>query len=82
MDEAHKSWYSVHPGSNQMYQDLRELYWWPKMKADIATYTTKCLTCFKVNVEYQKLSGLLQQPEIPVWKWELRSYIECQVVVT
>ncbi|GJZ25465.1 putative reverse transcriptase domain-containing protein [Tanacetum coccineum] len=46
---------------------LRDL---PNMKADIATYVSKCLTCAKVKVEHQKPSGLLQQPEIPVWKWE------------
>ncbi|GJV43047.1 putative reverse transcriptase domain-containing protein [Tanacetum coccineum] len=43
---------------------------WPNMKADIATYVSKCLTCAKVKAEHQKPSGLLQQPEIPVWKWE------------
>ncbi|GJW70026.1 putative reverse transcriptase domain-containing protein [Tanacetum coccineum] len=41
---------------------------WSNMKADIATYVSKCLTCAKVKVEHQKPSGLLQQPEIPVWK--------------
>ncbi|GKC86136.1 putative reverse transcriptase domain-containing protein [Tanacetum coccineum] len=53
-----------------MYHDLKELYWWPNMKADIATYISKCLTCSKVKAKCQKPSGLLQQPEIPVWKWE------------
>ncbi|KAI3809526.1 hypothetical protein L1987_25503 [Smallanthus sonchifolius] len=70
MDEAHKSRYSILSGSDKMYHDLKVLYWWPKMKADIATYVSKCLTCAKVKVEYQKPSGLLQQPEIPMWKWE------------
>ncbi|KAI3712630.1 hypothetical protein L1987_71190 [Smallanthus sonchifolius] len=70
MDEAHKSRYSIHPGSDKMYHDLKVLYWWPNMKADIAIYVSKCLICAKVNVEYQKPSGLLQQPEIPMWKWE------------
>ncbi|GJV47306.1 putative reverse transcriptase domain-containing protein [Tanacetum coccineum] len=55
---------------NRMYQDLKLLYWWPNMKADIATYVSKCLTYAKVKAEHQKPSGLLQQPEIPVWKWE------------
>ncbi|GJS35361.1 putative reverse transcriptase domain-containing protein [Tanacetum coccineum] len=41
-----------------------------KMKKDIALYVSKCLTCSKVKVEHQKPSGLLQQPEIPEWKWE------------
>ncbi|GJR28913.1 putative reverse transcriptase domain-containing protein [Tanacetum coccineum] len=39
MNESHKSKYSVHPGSDKMYQDLKKLYWWPNMKAEIATYT-------------------------------------------
>nr|GFA84233.1 putative reverse transcriptase domain-containing protein [Tanacetum cinerariifolium] len=70
MLESHKSKYSIHPGSNKMYHDLKKLYWWPNMKADIATYVRKCLTCAKVKAEHQRPSGLLQQPEIPVWKWE------------
>ncbi|GKA60094.1 putative reverse transcriptase domain-containing protein, partial [Tanacetum coccineum] len=70
MHESHKSKYSVHPGSDKMYQDLKKLYWWPNMKAGIATYVSKCLTCAKVKAEYQKLSSLLVQPVIPVWKWE------------
>ncbi|GJX98174.1 putative nucleotidyltransferase, ribonuclease H [Tanacetum coccineum] len=70
MHESHKSKYSIHPGSDKMYQDLKKLYWWPNMKAEIATYVSKCLTCAKVKIEYQKPSGLLVQPEIPQWKWE------------
>ncbi|GJT17372.1 putative reverse transcriptase domain-containing protein [Tanacetum coccineum] len=45
-------------------------YWWPNMKADIATYVRKCLTCAKVKAEHQKPSSLLVQPEIPQWKWD------------
>ncbi|GJW92328.1 putative reverse transcriptase domain-containing protein [Tanacetum coccineum] len=40
------------------------------MKADIATYVSKCLTCAKVKAEHQRQSGLLVQPEIPQWKWD------------
>ncbi|GJW84494.1 putative reverse transcriptase domain-containing protein [Tanacetum coccineum] len=53
-----------------MYQDLKKLYWWPNMKAIIAEYVGKCLTCSRVKAECQKPSGLLVQPEIPMWKWE------------
>ncbi|KAJ9542437.1 hypothetical protein OSB04_028943 [Centaurea solstitialis] len=70
MDEAHQSKYSIHPGSDKMYKGLKEHFWWPGMKRDIATYVSKCLTCAKVKAEHQKPSGLLQQPEIPEWKWE------------
>ncbi|GJU73207.1 putative reverse transcriptase domain-containing protein [Tanacetum coccineum] len=59
MSESHKSKYSIHPGSDKMYHDLRKLYWWPNMKADIATYVSKCLICAKVKAEHQKPSGLL-----------------------
>ncbi|GKE38426.1 putative reverse transcriptase domain-containing protein, partial [Tanacetum coccineum] len=70
MHESHKSKYSIYPRSNKMYQDLKKLYWWPNMKAEIATYVSKYLTCAKVKVECQKPSGLLVQPVILVWKWE------------
>ncbi|GJY56651.1 putative reverse transcriptase domain-containing protein [Tanacetum coccineum] len=53
-----------------MYQDLKKLYWWHNMKAEIATYVSKCLMYAKVKAKYQKPSGLLVQPEIPQWKWE------------
>ncbi|GJX49487.1 putative reverse transcriptase domain-containing protein [Tanacetum coccineum] len=70
MDEAHKSKYSVHPGADKMYYDLRDRYWWPGMKKDIAEYVSKCFTCLKVKAEHKRPSGLLQHPEIPMWKWE------------
>nr|GEV16940.1 putative reverse transcriptase domain-containing protein [Tanacetum cinerariifolium] len=70
MYDSHKSKYSIHPGSDKMYQDLKQLYWWPNMKENIATYVSKCLTCSKVKGEHQNPSGLLVQPEIPEWKWE------------
>nr|GEV08659.1 putative reverse transcriptase domain-containing protein [Tanacetum cinerariifolium] len=65
MHDSHKSKYSIHPRSNKMYHDLKQLYWWPNMKAKIVAYVSKCLTYAKVKAEYQKPSGLLQQPEIP-----------------
>ncbi|GJZ12682.1 putative reverse transcriptase domain-containing protein [Tanacetum coccineum] len=70
MHESHKSKYSIHPGSEKMYQDMKKLYWWPYMKADIATYVSKCLTCAKVKAEHQRPSGLLVQLAIPEWKWD------------
>nr|GEZ19555.1 putative reverse transcriptase domain-containing protein [Tanacetum cinerariifolium] len=68
MHESHKSKYSINPGSNKMYQDMKKLYWWPNIKADITTYVRKYLTCAKVKDEHQRPSGLLVQPEIPQWK--------------
>nr|GFB27108.1 putative reverse transcriptase domain-containing protein [Tanacetum cinerariifolium] len=66
--ESHRSKYSIHPGSDKMYRDMKKLYWWPNMKAGIATYVSKFLTCAKVKDEHQKPSGLLVQPKIPEWK--------------
>ncbi|GKE72009.1 putative reverse transcriptase domain-containing protein [Tanacetum coccineum] len=60
MYESHKLKYSIHPGPDKMYQDIKKLYWWPNMKVDIATYVSKCLTCAKVNAEHQRPSGLLR----------------------
>ncbi|GJR21115.1 putative reverse transcriptase domain-containing protein [Tanacetum coccineum] len=47
MHESHKSKYSINPGFDKMYQDMKKLYWWPNMKADIASYVSKCLTYAK-----------------------------------
>nr|GEU58691.1 putative reverse transcriptase domain-containing protein [Tanacetum cinerariifolium] len=72
MHESHKLKYSIHLDSDKMYQDMKKLYWWPNMKANIATYVNKCLTCVKVKAEYQSPSGLLYlnmivaRHEIPV----------------
>nr|GFD06044.1 putative reverse transcriptase domain-containing protein [Tanacetum cinerariifolium] len=49
---------------------MKKLYWWPNIKANIATYVSKCLTCVRVKAEHPKLSGLLVQPKIPEWKWD------------
>ncbi|GKE64919.1 putative reverse transcriptase domain-containing protein, partial [Tanacetum coccineum] len=70
IDEAHKLKYSIHPGADKMYYDHRDRYWWPEMKKDIVVYVSRCLTCLKVKAEHQRPSGLVQQPEVPEWKWE------------
>nr|GEV29817.1 putative reverse transcriptase domain-containing protein [Tanacetum cinerariifolium] len=70
MHESHKSKYSIHPDSKKMYQDIKKLYWWPNMKANIATYVSKCLTCARVKAEHQRPSGLLVQLAIPELKWD------------
>ncbi|GKD52171.1 putative reverse transcriptase domain-containing protein, partial [Tanacetum coccineum] len=57
MDEAHKSKYSIHPGADKMYYDLRDRYWWPRIKKDITIYVSRCLTCLKVKAEHQRTSS-------------------------
>nr|GFC12014.1 retrotransposable element Tf2 [Tanacetum cinerariifolium] len=70
LTEAHNSPFSVHPGSMKMYHDLKQHFWWSGMKRDVATFVSKCLICQQVKIELQWASGLLQQLDIPVWKWD------------
>jgi hypothetical protein len=70
LEEAHRSPYTMHPGSTKMYRDLRETFWWNNMKREIAQFVEQCLTCQQVKVEHQRPSGLLQSLPIPEWKWE------------
>ncbi|GJX12614.1 putative reverse transcriptase domain-containing protein [Tanacetum coccineum] len=62
MHESHKSKYFILPCSEKMYQDMKKLYWWSNMKADIATYVSKYLTCAKVKAVHQRPSGLENDP--------------------
>ncbi|GKB35522.1 putative reverse transcriptase domain-containing protein [Tanacetum coccineum] len=75
MNESHKSKYSVHPGSDKMYQDLKKLYWWPNIKVEIATYVSKCLTCAKVKAEYQKPSGKVRIDTYLWWSFPTTTVI-------
>jgi hypothetical protein len=70
LDEAHLSKFSMHPGSNKMYHDLRSLYWWTRMKREIAKYISECDTCQRVKASHLKVAGTLQPLPIPSWKWE------------
>jgi hypothetical protein len=70
LDEAHLSRYSIHPGSTKMYQDLKQHYWWTKMKIEIARYVARCDTCRRVKAVHIKTAAPLQSLHIPTWKWE------------
>jgi hypothetical protein len=70
LDEAQLSRYSFHPGSTKMYQDLKQHYWWTKMKIEIARYVAKCDICRRVKAVHMKTTGPLQSLPIPTWKWE------------
>jgi hypothetical protein len=69
LDETHTSRYSIHPGSTKMYHDLRQQFWWTRMKCEAARYVSECDTCQKVKADYMKHGGLLQLLSIPEWKW-------------
>jgi hypothetical protein len=70
MDEAHCSRYSIHPGTNKMYQDLKKNFWWTRMKREIAKYVSKCDVCRRVKADHLRPTGNLQPLSIPLWKWE------------
>ena len=70
LEEAHGSRYSIHPGSTKMYHDLMKICWWEGLKRDIAEFVAKCSNCQQVKVEHLKSGGLLQEIQIPTWKWE------------
>ena len=60
LDEAHCSAYPIHPGSTKMYMDLKQKYWWARMKVDIRDNVARCDTCRQVKAEHQCPAGLLQ----------------------
>jgi transposase InsO family protein len=70
MKEAHDTPLSIHPGSTKMYQDIRQRYWWPDMKHDIAQYVAECDVCRRIKAEHQRPAGTLQPLDIPEWKWD------------
>jgi hypothetical protein len=70
MDEAHCSRYSIHPGTNKMYQDLKKNFWWTRMKREIAKYVSECDTCRRIKADHLRPAGNLQPSSIPEWKWE------------
>src|ERR1041384_5461844 len=70
LQEAHDSPYSIHPGNTKIYLDLRERFWWPSLKLEIARYIALCDVCQRVKAEHQKPAGLIQPLPIPDWKWD------------
>jgi hypothetical protein len=70
LKEAHETTYSIHPGSEKMYQDLKKRFWWYGMKREIAEYVARCDSCQRIKAEHQRPAGLLQPLQIPQWKWD------------
>jgi hypothetical protein len=70
LDEAHMSKFSTHPGSTKMYQDLKQNFWWSKMKVDIAKNVAECDPCHRMKASHLKSAGVLQPLSIPMWKWD------------
>jgi hypothetical protein len=70
MHEAHCSRYSIHPGTNKMYQDLKKSFRWIRMKREIVKYVSKCDTRRMVKADHLRPAGNLQPLSIPKWKWK------------
>jgi hypothetical protein len=70
LKEAHETAYSIHPGSEKMYQDLRKKFWWYGMKREIVENVAMCDSCRRIKAEHQRPAGLLQPLQIPQWKWD------------
>ncbi|GJR09023.1 putative reverse transcriptase domain-containing protein [Tanacetum coccineum] len=92
MDEAYKSKYSVHPGADKMYYDLRDMYWWPRMKRDIATYEKELilrmvkaadLEIRTMELENSQNNALAKLPmlklgEYKMWEIRIKQYFQIQ----
>ena len=68
--EAYSSRYSIHPGATKMYRDLKQHFWWSRMKRDIVDFVAQCPNGQQVKYEHQRPRGTLQRMSIPEWKWE------------
>jgi hypothetical protein len=70
MDEVHCSQYSIHPGANKMYQDLKKNFWWTRIKRKIVKYVSECDTYRRIKADHLRPAENLQPLSIPEWKWE------------
>jgi len=69
--KAHKSRYKTHLGTNKMYHELKEIYWWNNMKRDMAHFVAKCMAYQQMKVQYLRPSGMSQKIELPMWRREM-----------
>ncbi|XP_074292398.1 uncharacterized protein LOC141619268 [Silene latifolia] len=70
LTEAHATPYSVHPGGDKLYKDLKKTFWWPNMKKEVAEFVSRCLTYQRVKGEHKRPQGKVQPLDVPEWKWE------------
>jgi hypothetical protein len=73
LSEAHRAVYMTHPGVTKMRVDLKPLFSWKGMKADIVNFVARCLECQQVKAENRHPTGILQPHAIPESKWEVIS---------
>ena len=65
MEEGHRSSLSIHPRAIKMYQDLKQVFWWPDMKKEVNEFVLACLVCQKAKIQHQKPSGKLHKKNCP-----------------
>ncbi|XP_074301567.1 uncharacterized protein LOC141632968 [Silene latifolia] len=70
LTEAHATPYSVHPGGDKLYKDLKKTFWWPNMKKEVAEFVSRCLTCQRVKGEHKRPQGKVRPLDVPEWKCE------------
>ena len=70
LTEAHSSRYSIYPSATKMYRDLKQHFWWSRMKHDIVDFVAQCPYCQQLKYKHQRPEGTLQKMPIPEWKWE------------
>jgi hypothetical protein len=70
LKEAHETTYSIHPGSEKMYQDLKKRFLWYGMKREIEEYVARCDSCQRIKAEHQRPASSFQPLQIPQWKWD------------
>ncbi|XP_074314366.1 uncharacterized protein LOC141649579 [Silene latifolia] len=70
LTEAYATPYSVHPGGDKLYKDLKKTFWWPNMKKEVAEFVSRCLICQRVKGEHKRPQGKVQPLDVPEWKWE------------
>src|SRR4051812_16700071 len=64
LKEAHDTPLSIHPDDTKMYRDLRQRFWWTRMKRDIARYVAECDVCRRIKAEHQRPAGTLQPSRV------------------
>jgi hypothetical protein len=70
LKEAHRTRYTMHPGENKMYQDLKKIYWLKRTKLDRVKYVASCGICQQVKAEFKNHFGKLQSLKVPLWPWD------------
>ncbi|XP_073153517.1 uncharacterized protein [Henckelia pumila] len=70
LSQSHRSRFTVHPRSANMYKDLRTRFWWKGMNRSVYQFVSRCLVCQQVKADHRRSGGLMHSLEIPEWKWE------------